>query len=1159
MYGSAVSQSHTAVMSVPIRILHLEDEPWDARLVARALKADGLEAQITVVDDRGSFESALNSGEFHIILADYRVPGFSGLDSLRMARACLPHIPFIFVTGALGEDRAVETLKSGATDFVLKDRLARLAFAVRRAMAEEEAHQERRKAEQTLRWELAVNEAVSLLSTPLISAETSIEQVSEAVLSQVLRLTSSAEGLILAIESDVQGGVCHALTRAMRQACLHLVEDGRIVLRPNAQGQYDGLCGQALNTRQAFYINQPPLSLFSESALVVEVLPVHRFLAVPVVLGNELIGQIVVCNAERDYAERDLSAVQRLAERYGLTLQRIRFKQALQAERDFVQAILTTAGALVVVLDREGRIVRFNQACEQASGYPFEQVAGRIFWELFLLPEEQTSFKGVFARLIAGQFPAACESTWRTRQGDQRRILWSNTVLLDEKRQVQHVIATGVDVTQIQTAESKLRVLTRAMEAGPSSVVITNAEGTITYVNPAFAHLTGYAPEEVIGNTPRVWKSDYHSREFYVGLWQTLKRGLEWRGEFCNKKKNGDLFWVYSTISPIRDDAGEITHFVSVIVDITERKRYEQALERSRQELESRVAERTADLELTVESLLREVEARRRAENEIQELLDFERLVTEIATEVAQLRTGGFVELAKESIARLMTFLKAERGALCEFVGERIVPSVLCSVGSFPPDPPYLEASDLPWSLAQLRCGKKICFAEVSDLPAEAAVDQQTCRKTSVRSLIALPLLVSGNAIGTLVFANMSEARAWPSRTVQRLSLVEGLFAGLLFRWRSERALSEAEKRFHAVADFMQDWEYWESPEGAILFCSPACERITGYGPQHFLSEPRLLSEIVLPEDAVLWREFHQQSFAEPRARKLQFRIRTADGEVRWIEHHSRGLTDAEGHFLGLRASNRDCTEEKQAELETQRLREDLARVTRITMADHLAASLAHELRQPLAAILSNAEAAQQFLQRQPPDLGEVREALQDVVHNNERASQVIQRLRALYRRAGHERSPLELNQLIDDTLQLLRSELILRQISWREELIPALPLVSGNRVEIQQVLMNLILNARDAVLSNSPEDRRLVVSTALDAPGHVRVSVSDCGPGVDPAMAAQIFEPFVTTKEAGMGIGLTICRSILEAHDGQLWVVNNPDRGATFHFTLPVLDDTHP
>ena len=309
---------------------------------------------------------------------------------------------------------------------------------------------------------------------------------------------------------------------------------------------------------------------------------IQRVLGVPVFLGKDVVGQILVCNADRQYHDRDLSALSRLAERYGLGIQRLRFKHALQAERDFVDAILATAGALVVVLDIQGRIVRFNQACEQATGYRFREVAGKVFWDLFLVPEELEPVKGDFAKLIAGQFPTYCENYWRARDGARRRIMWSNTVLLDENKAVQYVIASGVDVTQARAAEGKLRVLTRAMEAGPSSVVITDRNGTITYVNPAFAQLTGYTAEEVLGQTPRLWKSGKHTPEFYASLWQTLTQGLEWRGEFCNQKKNGELFWIYSTISPIKDETGAVAHFVAVIVDITERKRYEQALEQSR-------------------------------------------------------------------------------------------------------------------------------------------------------------------------------------------------------------------------------------------------------------------------------------------------------------------------------------------------------------------------------------------------------------------------------------------------------------------------------------------------------------------------------------------------------------------------------------------------
>jgi PAS domain S-box-containing protein len=812
-----------------------------------------------------------------------------------------------------------------------------------------------------------------------------------------------------------------------------------------------------------------------------------------------------------------------------------------------------------VVVDTQGRIVRFNQACEQVSGYRFEEVAGKVCWDLFLVPEELEMVQGIFAKLVAGEFPTYCENYWRTRDNGRRRIMWSNTVLLDENKRVQYVIATGVDVTQAHTAESRLRVLTRAMEAGPSSVVITDAQGTITYVNPAFARLTGYAPEEVIQKTPRLWKSGKHPAEFYAALWQTLVQGREWRGEFCNKKKNGELFWVYSTISPIKDEGGKITHFVAVVVDITERKHYEQALEQSRQELEHKVAERTSDLETTVQNLLQEVDARRRVENEIQHLLQCERLVTEISTDFTHLEAGCFETRVREGIRRLMVFLKAERASLSEFVGQNICATVSCHEDGIPPTPPRIPGTELPWSRAQLRVGKRIVFSKIDDLPGEAAWDRETYRKLGTQALIALPLVVSGKTIGALVFVNASGARNWPAETVQRLRLVEDLFAGVLMQWRSEKALTGAERRYHAVADFMQDWEYWESPEGALLFCSPACERITGCPPQQFLADPKLLHKIVLQEDARLWAEFHREAFAQPQERSLQFRIRRPDGAIRWIEHHSRPVTDEKGTFLGLRASNRDHTDVKQAELESQRLHEELARVARMTMADHLAASLAHELRQPLAAILSNAEAAQQFLESQPPEHQEVREALQDIVQNDDRASQIIRRLRGFYRRASQERAPLDLNKLIDETLSLLRSELILCQVSWQHNASSPLPLVFGDRVEIQQVLMNLILNARDAMLSSPPDTRYLVVGTALQRPNHARVSVSDSGTGIDPATAEHMFEPFFTTKESGMGMGLPICRSIIEAHDGRLWAANHPNRGAIFHFTIPVCKVSNP
>ena len=261
--------------------------------------------------------------------------------------------------------------------------------------------------------------------------------------------------------------------------------------------------------------------------------------------------------------------------------QQKRAEEALKRERDFTSAVLSTAGALVVVLDREGRIIRFNRACEQLMGYSFEQVRGRYVWDLFLIPEEVEPVKAVFAELRSGEFPTQNESYWVARDGSRHLVMWSNTALLDHEGSVEYMIGTGVDITERKKAEEELRKLSRAVEQSPATVVITDSEGTIEYVNPKFVQLTGYPAAEAIGQNPRILKSGKQPREFYQELWETITRGEEWRGEFHNKKKNGDFYWESASISPIKNEEGVITHFVGVKEDITERKRAEEALRES--------------------------------------------------------------------------------------------------------------------------------------------------------------------------------------------------------------------------------------------------------------------------------------------------------------------------------------------------------------------------------------------------------------------------------------------------------------------------------------------------------------------------------------------------------------------------------------------------
>jgi C4-dicarboxylate-specific signal transduction histidine kinase len=221
-------------------------------------------------------------------------------------------------------------------------------------------------------------------------------------------------------------------------------------------------------------------------------------------------------------------------------------------------------------------------------------------------------------------------------------------------------------------------------------------------------------------------------------------------------------------------------------------------------------------------------------------------------------------------------------------------------------------------------------------------------------------------------------------------------------------------------------------------------------------------------------------------------------------------------------------------------------------MVSELSGSIAHELNQPLTAILSNAQAALRFLADGSPDLAEVREILLDIVDDDKRAGQVIQGLRLLLRKGEMRREPLDVNDLVRDVLRLVRSDLLNAGVGVKAQLAPGLPKRSADRVQLQQVLLNLIVNGCDAMAGSAAAHRELVVSTDLADDECIRVCVTDRGPGIAQAHAERMFEPFFTTKSHGLGLGLAICRNIMAAHGGRLWATNDAGSGMTFCFTLP-------
>ena len=398
-------------------------------------------------------------------------------------------------------------------------------------------------------------------------------------------------------------------------------------------------------------------------------------------------------------------------------------------------------------------------------------------------------------------------------------------------------------------------------------------------------------------------------------------------------------------------------------------------------------------------------------------------------------------------------------------------------------------------------------------------------------------------------------------RVVERtrqLSLVnQDLRREIAERKRAEEALRESEQRFRDYAETASDWLWETGPDHSFTRVSEAVTTL-GIAPASQIGVTRWAFATDVKEEPEKWR-LHAATLETHQAfRGFVYRTAAADGSAVYIATSGKPVFDADGRFLGYRGVSSDVTATVRAEQVEKALHQaqaELARVARVTTLGELAASIAHEINQPLAAIGADANACLHWLAADRPDLDSVQEALTAIVKDGHRAGEVITRIRTLLARSPLAHEPCDLTGVIRDVLPLVGSEIGRHGILLQTSLAPDLPQVMGDRIQLQQVLLNLLLNAVEAVREVPPERRRLVVRSTLeqreDGPWAV-VAVEDAGVGFGEADAPRLFEAFYTTKPDGLGMGLSISRSIIDSHRGRLWATANPDHGATFHLALP-------
>jgi two-component system, LuxR family, sensor kinase FixL len=287
---------------------------------------------------------------------------------------------------------------------------------------------------------------------------------------------------------------------------------------------------------------------------------------------------------------------------------------------------------------------------------------------------------------------------------------------------------------------------------------------------------------------------------------------------------------------------------------------------------------------------------------------------------------------------------------------------------------------------------------------------------------------------------------------------------------------------------------------------------------------------------------------------QAEYRVLTPDGKMRWMASVGYLELDGGGKPARLQGVTQDITHRKQAEIDVHAHRNEVAHLLRVASLGELSSALAHELSQPLTAILANAQAAQLMLPQGGRDLGEVRDILGDIIADDKRAGEIIGRLRTLTKKGQFQVGPLEPNEIVHEALKLLNYDLTAHSVRVVTELVIGLPSIRGDSVQLQQVLINLILNAVDAMLEKAQDARTLTLGFRRLADNSIRFSVADSGGGIAPGNEEKIFEPYHTTKPRGLGLGLSLSRSIVLAHGGRMWAENRPDGGAVLHFCIPEL-----
>lgn len=542
----------------------------------------------------------------------------------------------------------------------------------------------------------------------------------------------------------------------------------------------------------------------------------------------------------------------------------------------------------------------------------------------------------------------------------------------------------------------------------------------------------------------------------------------------------------------------------------------------------------------------------------LDEHLRFERLLADLSARFAN-ASGDQLETEIESgLMQLLGFLGFDRSNFGEFTADGWA-TILCSVAAdgverYPPGPVPTFAG---WYLSRLRAERIVRVRSVADLPPGAIEEAEYFRQSGIRSSVGIPLHVGGRIVGFINFSAFRSTREWPDELIARLKIVGEVMAQALVRKRSEIALRASEERWRSMFEASnlgisiigQNLHYIATNSAFQAMLGYTANELLGLTPVDVTAEEDL--DVTRTRLAELQRgERHHYESVKQYRRK--------DGTILWGHVYASAVQDVESGAKMFIGTLIDITATRHAQDALRAAQSTLAHITRLTTMHEVTAAIAHEVNQPLAAIVANGNAALRWLRRTPPEIAEAAANVNQIVSDGHRASEVVASIRGLFKKDEHARVLLDVNAVIQGVLELLHGELSGKRVSVRIELSRSLPRILADHVQLQQVVLNLVTNAVEAMSDNPVGSRVLNVSSKRGQSEEVIIAIEDSGPGIDPKNFDRIFDAFFTTKSQGMGMGLSICRSIVEAHGGRLWASPRLPHGSIFYLTLPSVAADH-